>query len=32
MTSYTVRVELHDADDDDYASLHAAMEDQGFVR
>ncbi len=32
MTSYTVRVELHDADDDDYASLHEAMGDQGFVR
>jgi hypothetical protein len=32
MTNYTVRVELHDADDDDYANLHTAMEDQGFVR
>lgn len=32
MTSYTVRVELHGADDDDYANLHAAMEDEGFVR
>jgi hypothetical protein len=32
MTSYTVRVELHGADEDDYANLHAAMKDQGFVR
>jgi hypothetical protein len=32
MTSYTVRVELHDADEDDYSNLHAAMEDEGFVR
>jgi len=32
MTSYMVRVELHDADGDDYADLHAAMEKQGFVR
>jgi hypothetical protein len=32
MTSYTVRVELHRADEDDYTSLHAAMEEQGFVR
>ena len=32
MTGYTVRVELHDANDDDYANLHAAMEDEGFVR
>jgi len=32
MTSYTVRVELHEADEDDYASLHATMEDEGFVR
>lgn len=30
--SYTVRVELHEADDDDYESLHAAMEKEGFVR
>ena len=32
MTRYTVRVELHDADDDDYESLHEAMEKKGFVR
>lgn len=32
MTNYMVRVELHHADDDDYANLHAAMEDEGFVR
>jgi hypothetical protein len=32
MTSYTVRVELHDADQDDYGGLHAAMENGGFVR
>jgi len=32
MTNYTVRVELHDADDEDYANLHVAMEKQGFVR
>ena len=29
---YTVRVELHDADDDDYEDLHAYMEKEGFVR
>jgi hypothetical protein len=32
MTNYTVRVELHDADEDDYATLHAEMEERGFVR
>ncbi len=32
MTNYTVRVELHGANDDDYANLHAAMEYEGFVR
>jgi hypothetical protein len=32
VASFTVRVELHDADDDDYASLHEAMEEQRFVR
>jgi hypothetical protein len=32
MASFTVRVELHDADDNDYASLHVAMAEQGFVR
>lgn len=32
MANYTVRVDLHGADEDDYASLHAAMDEQGFVR
>jgi hypothetical protein len=32
MTSYAVRVELHDTDEDEYTSLHQAMEDEGFVR
>jgi hypothetical protein len=32
MTNYTVRVELHNANDEDYSNLHAAMEDEGFVR
>jgi hypothetical protein len=32
MTNFTVRVELHDADDDDYSRLHEAMEEGGFVR
>lgn len=32
MTNFMVRIELHDADDDDYAALHTAMERQGFVR
>jgi hypothetical protein len=32
MTSFTVRVELHKADEDDYANLHTEMEDRGFVR
>ena len=32
MTSYTVRIELHNADEDDYSSLHEAMEGKGFVR
>ena len=32
MTNYTVRVELHRADEGDYASLHALMEAEGFVR
>jgi hypothetical protein len=32
MTSYTVRVELHEADEDDYANLHGEMEERGFVR
>jgi hypothetical protein len=32
MIKYTVRVELHDAEDDDYENLHEAMEKKGFVR
>jgi len=32
MTNYTVRIELHDADEEDYENLHAAMEGEGFVR
>jgi len=32
MTNYTVRVELHDADDGDYDDLHDAMAKKGFVR
>lgn len=32
MTNFTVRIELHGADDDDYASLHEAMEEKGFFR
>lgn len=32
MASFTVRVELHDADEDDYATLHDAMEARGFAR
>jgi hypothetical protein len=32
MPSFTVRVELHKADEDDYANLHTEMEDRGFVR
>ena len=32
MTSYTIRVELHGADEEDYSNLHSAMEDEGFVR
>lgn len=33
MTNYTVRVELHDADDsDDYEKLHKQMKIQGFSR
>lgn len=29
---FTTRVLLHDADDDDYETLHEAMEDEGFTR
>lgn len=32
MTDYTVRIELHDADEDDYDRLHKLMEKKGFVR
>jgi len=32
MTSYTTRVELHDAESDDYTRLHAAMKKQGFTQ
>ena len=32
MAQFTVRVELHDAKYDDYVTLHAAMEHQGFSR
>ncbi|MGC0994705.1 hypothetical protein [Pantoea agglomerans] len=33
MINYTVRVELHDADDpDDYENLHKRMKAQGFSR
>jgi hypothetical protein len=32
MTNYTVRIELHDADDEDYTDLHTAMEKKGFIR
>jgi hypothetical protein len=32
MTNYTVRVELHGADEADYTRLHSRMESEGFVR
>lgn len=32
MANFTVRIELHDADYQDYETLHAAMEQQGFAR
>lgn len=32
MSRYTVRVELHRADSDDYDMLHEYMEDEGFQR
>ena len=32
MSRYTVRVELHDADEEDYQTLHEAMEELGFTR
>jgi hypothetical protein len=30
--NYTVRVELHDADGDDYEELHGYMQQEGFAR
>jgi hypothetical protein len=30
--AFTTRVELHHADNDDYETLHAAMEERGFSR
>jgi hypothetical protein len=30
MADFFTRVELHDADSDDYETLHAAMRDRGF--
>lgn len=32
MNKFTTRVELHDADSDDYETLHAEMERRGFER
>jgi hypothetical protein len=32
MATFMTRVELHAADDDDYQTLHDAMEAEGFVR
>ena len=32
MAQYTVRVELHHADDNDYETLHMMMELEGFSR
>lgn len=32
MTSYTTRVELHDAEAGDYTKLHAAMKKEGFTQ
>jgi hypothetical protein len=32
MTNFTVRVELHDAEDEDYETLHEKMAEKGFVR
>lgn len=32
MARFTTRVELHNADEDDYEQLHAAMEREGFSR
>jgi hypothetical protein len=32
MAQFTVRVELHHANQDDYDALHAAMKEEGFSR
>ena len=32
MAKFTIRVELHDADDDDYETLHEEMEKRGFSK
>jgi hypothetical protein len=32
MANYIARVELHDADYDDYETLHAEMEQRGYAR
>lgn len=32
MAAFTTRVELHHANEDDYETLHAAMEQRGFSR
>lgn len=32
MAKFTTRVELHDADDDDYDELHKSMAAKGFIR
>ena len=32
MAQFMVRVELHEADEDDYETLHEAMEGEGFAR
>jgi hypothetical protein len=32
MARFTIRVELHNADEEDYETLHAAMEQEGFSR
>ncbi len=31
MDRYTTRVELHEADEEDYETLHEAMEEEGFT-
>jgi len=32
MATFMTRIELHHADEDDYATLHNAMENEGFSR